>query len=231
MRRRRHYYNTGTPAGYTSEAEEIAREYWELSRTRLRIIRIVSILMIGAAAVALLLAIGVIKTGRNYTEPGIKGFELKDIGELATESATFSMTVPVETAREEEIFGYSFTVPGTKNTHYITYNVLIKAGLDFSEIQMSVDGKEHVIRLKLPKVRILSTEVYFSGREGTSNPLSQLSPEEAEKIRKEVIPDAEKTAKDGDIFDKAKESAQNLIYRLLAGAYDMSVYTVDYQWQ
>ena len=231
MRRRSHYYNMGAPAVYTSEAEEIAREYWQLSRTRLRIIRIVSFLMIAAAVVALLLAIGVIKTGRNYTEPGVTGFELKDIGELATESATFSMTVPVETSREEEIFGYSFTVPGTKNTHYITYNVLIKAGLDFSEIEMSVDGKEHVIRLKLPKIRILSTEVYFSGREGTSNPLSQLSPEEAEKIRKEVIPDAEKTAKDGDIFDKAKESAQNLIYRLLAGAYDMSVYTIDWQWQ
>ena len=228
MQRRKRANMWGT--SYTSEAEEIAREYWQLSRSRLRIIRVVSLLLAGALAVAALLALGIIKTGRSNTEPGVKGFELKDIGELATESATFSMTVPVETYREGQILGYTFTVPGTQNTHYITYSVLVKAGLNFDEIEMSVNEKDRKIRLKMPGIRILSTEVYFAGREGTSNPLSSLPPEEAENIRKDVVPDAEKTAKERGTLEKAAESAESLINRLLAGAYDMNEYTVEYQW-
>lgn len=215
---------------YTSETEEIAREYWKLSRNRLWIIRVVAIVAVAAVAVAALLALGVIGTGGAKTAPGVKGFQLKDIGELATESATFSMTVPVETYREEALFGFTFQVPGTKNTYYITYNVLVKAGLDFSNVEMQADDSARKITLKMPDIRILSTEVYFANREGTSNPLSSLPPEEAEKIRAEVVPDAEKTAKERGITDKAKASAESLITRLLAGAYDMNVYTVEYVW-
>ena len=229
------YYQSPAPGyGYAAvspgEAEEIAREYWKLSRNRLWIIRIVGILAIAAVAVAALFALGVLKAGGLKSEPGVKGFELKDIGELATESATFSMTVPVETYREEQIFGYSFTVPGTKNTHFITYNALVKAGLDFSQVEMKADDAAKKITLKMPEIRVLSTEVYFAGREGGDNPLSMLPPEEAEQIRKDVVPDAEKTAREGGTLDRARESAESLISRLLAGAYDMNVYTVEYQW-
>ncbi len=219
----------GTPqvsVVYPDEAEERAREYWQLSRSRLRMIRALGLLAVAAVVMTALFAFGVIRTGVAAARPAVTEFELKDIGELATEAASLSIIQPVESSRT--IGGIE--LPGSRNTYNLTYVLVLKAGLDFDRIVLQVDGKAHTITLKMPEVRILSAEAYLSAWEGGDNVLSQLTPEEIEGARNKVIEKAGQTAVERGTLEKARENAEKLISGLLAGGYDLTEYTIRYQW-
>ena len=224
-----YYQNPVTPqvsAVYSGEAEERAREYWQLSRSRLRMIRVLGALMIAAVALTVLFALGVIRTGSAGSGAAVTEFELRDIGELATEAASITIVQPVKSSRT--IGGIE--LPGSQNTYNLTYALVLKAGLDFDQIVLKVDGQAHTITLKMPEVRILSAEAYLAAWEGGDNALSQLTPEEIEGARSRVIEKAGQTALERGTLDKAKANAEKLISGLLAGGYDMNTYTVTYQW-
>ena len=79
------------------------------------------------------------------------GFE--DIGELATQAAYCTEVNVTEGARE--LFG--LTIPFTQSKYVYSYDVVIKAGLDFGEIDWTVG--EDTITVRLPEIRILSSEI------------------------------------------------------------------------
>ena len=79
------------------------------------------------------------------------GFE--DIGELATQAAYCTEVNVTEGARE--IFG--LTIPFTQSKYVYSYDVVIKAGLDFGDIDWTVG--EDTITVRLPEIRILSSEI------------------------------------------------------------------------
>ena len=218
---------TGWVPGYSAGAEEAARAYWKLSRSRLRIIRIVGFLAIAAIAAAVLFALGIIPTGRSGNGFQVTEFRLKDIGELATEAASLSVVQPVEAYRKVGPFELS----GSRTTYHLQFSLAVKAGLDFDQIVLHVDPGRHVITVTMPEVRILEgTDAYLSGRSDNMNPLTQLQPEEIEGARDAVMKKAENIAAERGILEKAKENAERLISGLLAGGYDMSVFKVEYQW-
>ena len=73
------------------------------------------------------------------------GFE--DIGELATQAAYCTEVNVTEGARE--LFG--LTIPFTQSKYVYSYDVVIKAGLDFGEIDWTVG--EDTITVRLPEIR------------------------------------------------------------------------------
>ena len=213
------------PAAYAAEAEQRAREYWELSRSRLRTLKIIGILLIAAVALTVLFALGVIRPARFGDGAVVTEFKLKDIGELATEAASLSIVQPVEVSRKVGV-----ELPGSKSRYDLTFALVVKAGLDFDQVVLQVDGSKHEIKVKMPAIRILSPEAYLSARTGGENPFSQLTPEEIEEARKKVIEKAETVAYERGTLIAARENAEKLISGLLAGGYDLNDYKIAYEW-
>ena len=79
------------------------------------------------------------------------GFE--DIGELATQTAYCTEVNVTDASRE--LFGMK--IPFTQSKYIYSYDIEIKAGFDFTEIEWDVNGS--TIEVRLPEAKILSSEV------------------------------------------------------------------------
>ena len=81
------------------------------------------------------------------------GFE--DMGELATQAAYCTMVEDTEAARD--LFGVE--IPFTQSRLIYSYDVIVRAGLDFEQIEWSVDDPNKVIEVKLPEIKVLNSEL------------------------------------------------------------------------
>ena len=79
------------------------------------------------------------------------GFE--DIGELATQVAYSTQLSLTDDSREL----YGFKIPFTQSKYIYSYDVVIKAGFDFGDIEW--EENENIIEVKLPEMKILSSEL------------------------------------------------------------------------
>ena len=102
-------------------------------------------------AVIAALIFGVTKYFQTQSKTTKIGFE--DIGELATQSAYCTEVNVTEAARE--LFG--ITIPFTQSKYIYSYDIVIKAGFDFNEIEWSESG--NTIEVRLPEAKILSSEI------------------------------------------------------------------------
>ena len=154
-------------------------------------------------------------------------FGLENIGELATQAGYFTMVQTINKARE--ILGWN--IPLTESNYVYGYDGTIKAGIDFADVQMVVDEKNHLIRITFPEFRILSTEIkddsFVLYNDGT-NPFTSLKLEDVQKSNAQLKKEAMKTAIDNGILESARTNAEMLIRGFLAGAYDLSVYTIEF---
>ena len=114
--------------------------------------RLLGFLLVLAIAAAVLLGTGIIRTG---ITANITAFGLKDIGELATQSGYFTSVQTIQSNRE--LFGIE--IPLSRSNYIFSYDGTIKAGLDFGDIVVEVDDLQRKIKIKLPEIRILSTEI------------------------------------------------------------------------
>ena len=82
-------------------------------------------------------------------------FGLKNIGELATQAGYFTTVQTISKSRD--VLG--IVVPGTQSNYVYSYDGVIKAGINFEELDISVDDLRHEITIRFPEFRILSTEI------------------------------------------------------------------------
>lgn len=209
----------GMSVMYTSEAEQIAREYWELSRNRMWIIRVLCVLLAAAIAVGALSVLGIFPKGGSGSKHKVGEFELRNIGELATQAAYY--TGEKNLTIERSVIA--------KDTYTFFYTAEIKAGLDFGQIEMQVDEKTHEIRLKMPEIRILGKSLEEFRQEDGNKAMTQPTSQEINDVREAALADAERIAIDRNILVKARENAEDMIRKLLSGGYDMEVYTIVFQ--
>ena len=94
--------------------------------------------------------IGLRKTIFSDSQTTKIGFE--DIGELATQSAYCTQVNVTDSSRE--LFGAK--IPFTQSKYIYSYDVVVKAGFDFEEIEWSKNDK--TIEVKLPEAKILLDE-------------------------------------------------------------------------
>lgn len=152
------------------------------------------------------------------------GFE--DIGELATQAGYTTNISLIDESRT--LFGVE--IPFTQSKYIYSYDVEIKAGIDFGKIKWSINGK--TINVKLPETKILGTPTIkpnsFKVYHEDESIFKQIKLEDQNKAMTKLIEEAEKTALNNGILENAEENAKVLVTGFFAQEYNLDEYEVKF---
>lgn len=180
-------------------------------------------------ALVVVLAITVVGLGfkvSHTTESKTTKLGFEDIGEFATQSAY--CTEVSATANARKLFGHN--LPFTQSNIVFSYDVVIKAGYDFSAITWDVH--DTTITVKLPEVKVLSCEVKedsfkkYVEDESIFTPFTLDDNNNAMKALKET---AQKDAIANGLYENARSNAETMLTTFFSSAYDMDQYTIEFQ--
>lgn len=153
------------------------------------------------------------------------GFE--DIGELATQTAYCTQVNVTEAARE--LFGVE--IPFTQSKYIYSYNVILKAGLDFQEIKWKADDAAKTIKVWLPEMEILSAEPdmdSFNLYLEDESIFRQIRMEENHEALKDMVENARKDAISNGLLEEAKENAKTILSAFFDSQYDLNEYKIQF---
>lgn len=182
-----------------------------------------TIVLIAAAIIIVFLAV------RNSLSNDRKtaSLQFKDIGELATQSAYCTVVNKTDAART--LFGR--TIPFTQSTYVYSYDVEIKAGFDFSEIDWSLNEATSAIEVKLPEVRTLSKEIDLDSFQvylEDESVFRQIRLEETNNAIAALQQQAEDDAIENGLYENARVNAEALLRSFFASAYDLEKYELKF---
>ena len=95
-----------------------------------------------------------------------------------------------------------------------------------------MDDLQRKIRIKLPEIKILSTEIdegSFKLYNESENILTPLRMSDVNQALTELKAKARETAEAHGIMENARENAKVLIRGFLAGCYDLTLYSVEFE--
>ena len=151
------------------------------------------------------------------------GFE--DMGELATQAAYCTMVEDTEAARD--LFGVE--IPFTQSRLIYSYDVIVRAGLDFEQIEWSVDEPNKIIEVKLPEIRVLNSELdteSFKLYLEDESIFRRISMEENNDSMIEMEENARRQAVGNGLLDEARANAEAILRSFFAGVYDLEKYEI-----
>lgn len=173
-------------------------------------------MIIPTAIVAAVLAIMLgITTNLQTTNKATK-LRFNDIGELATQEAY--VTVVDTESKSQTIFGTK--IPFTQTKYIYSYDAIVKAGINFSDIKYNVKSKE--IEVIMPEIKIFSTELDLESLKvyhEQNNVFTKITMKEKNDNLKKLKETAKKTAIENGIKKQAKENAEKLIIQLFKQEY------------
>ena len=152
------------------------------------------------------------------------GFE--NIGELATQAAYSTQISIIDDSREL----YGVTIPFTQSKNIYSYDVIIKAGFDFKDIEW--EENENVIEVKLPEMKILSSELdlesykAYHEEESIFNQITQIDNNEAMKNLQKT---AEEDAVANGLFENARTNAETILTSFFRSKYDLEEYEIVFK--
>ena len=160
-----------------------------------------------------------------YEEKTTKiGFE--DIGELATQVAYCTEVNVTDASRE--MFGVK--IPFTQSKYIYSYDVIIKAGFDFTEIKWSI--KENTIVVRLPKAKVLSSEIdpdSFKLYHEDESIFREITMTENNEAMKNMQKNAKKDAIANGLLENARSNAETILTGYFASAYDLEEYEIKFK--
>lgn len=182
-------------------------------------------LIVGCVILALFAA-GMLSM-RSYYETKFKttklGFE--DIGELATQECRTTQVNSTTAARE--LFGVQ--IPFTQSRYIYSYDVVLKAGYDFSAVTWEVT--DTAITVHLPEARVLSCEldldsfqVYYENE----SVFRHITMEENNQAMADLKTNAQNDAIANGLLNNARDNAETILTAFFAQAYDLSEYTLTF---
>lgn len=179
-----------------------------------------------AAIIAVLLAVlltawGVSSYFQAQSKTTTLGFE--NIGQLVTQSASCTEVNVIEADRK--LFG--MTIPFTQSKYIYSYDIEIKAGMDFSKVEWQVD--DHTIRVKLPPCEVLSNEIdldSFQVYHEKESIFKQIHLEENNQALGEMKQQAQADAIENGLLKNAQSNAQAILRGFFSKAYDLSEYDI-----
>ncbi len=153
---------------------------------------------------------------------------LKDMGVLITEEYYFTQVEDYTSVKK--IFK---VIPSESNVVF-SYDGIVTAGIDCSEISVKKDEEGKVITVTLPKSDVQQIDIDFdsfklySEKEGMWNKMSfedyNLSMVEFEK-------DAKDKALSKGILERADERAESVIANFIKGILNDDTYTIKFEWR
>lgn len=152
------------------------------------------------------------------------GFE--DIGELATQSVYCTEVNVTDASRK--LFGVD--IPFIRSKYIYSYDIVIKAGYDFEEIEWEADGT--TIKVKLPEARVLSSDIdmdsfkLYHEDESVFRQITMTENNDAIKTMKEK---AEKDSIAKGLLDNARSNAETILTGFFANAYDLKEYEIVFE--
>ena len=153
------------------------------------------------------------------------GFE--NIGELATQVA-YCTEVNV-TEDSQNLWGIE--IPFTQSKIIYSYNVEVKAGLNFEDITWSVDETNSIIRVNLPEIRILDSSIIldsFQLYHEDESIFRHITLEENIEALKQLELKAENTAVSNGLLENARLNAETILTGFFANEYDPKIYTIEF---
>ena len=186
-------------------------------------------LAIGAAvlvALAVVLTLGLSSIFNHEEKPTKLGFE--DIGELATQAAYTTIVEDTDVSRE--LFGVS--IPFTQSKLIYSYDVVVKAGLDFDQVKWTVS--ENKIKVEMPEIRILSSEIQFDSFQTYYENESIFRPvkiDENNQAIQEMVKKAETTAVENGLLENARENAEMMIKGFIYQNFDSHEYQLSFTYE
>lgn len=205
----------------------MSRQSGEQERVRFQFIKkyLANKIFFGVLIAAALAAVafGVGKSVSSDAKTTKIGFE--NLGELATQAAYCTEVNVTEASRD--LFGV--TIPFTRSKYVYSYDVVIKAGFDFGKIEWSVN--ETTIEVKLPEIRILSSELdmdsfkLYHEEESIFRPITLAENNDA---MANLIQSAEENAKANGLLDNALTNAKTILTGFFANAYDLKKYEIKF---
>ena len=154
---------------------------------------------------------------------------LNGIGELATEEYYFTQVETYDSTKSAQLFNITFDIPLTRTRFIYSYDGVIKAGVDFTKIEVEKDDLRRVITVTLPKSHILSTEIDFDSFELYDEQQSIFNPVSVRDVNdtnRAMMQTAEKDALAKGLLDRADKNAETLVKNFLRGGYDVREYAV-----
>ncbi len=181
-----------------------------------------------AIAIALIIVGLVIGSKTSFTtESKTTNLSFEDIGQLATQEAYATEVNHTEDART--FFGIE--IPLTKSKQVYSYDVIIKAGFNFEQIQPAIDHDKKMITVQMPEPQVLSNEIVedslkvYVEDESIFKKITLEDTSEARKIMKE---NAEKSAIEKGLFKSAKANAETLLEAFIRENEDFNEYQIKF---
>ena len=144
---------------------------------------------------------------------------LRNIGEIATQSAHYKNVQVIENARE--IWGVQ--IPFTQSRYIFSYDGVIKAGMDFSEIDVQTDDSSKTFTVTMPDIQIFSNEIDANSLKVYDEQRNIFTPlyldyvnESLQKLKDE----SQEEAVANGILEEARENARTLIKAFLHGIHE-----------
>lgn len=143
------------------------------------------------------------------------------LGELVTAEYDYTSVASETSSKNIKIKDKDIVIPMTKAGFVFSYDGVIKAGINFEEIEVSVDDSKKKIIVKLPEAKIISSELNddsFQLYDEKNSLFNQISVSDVTKSTAELKEESEKRAIKKGLLDNANENAELLIRNLLESA-------------
>ena len=164
-------------------------------------------------------------------EAAVARLRLQEIGELATQAAYFTGIDTIDDNRVVRLIGKEINVPFTNTKIIYSYDGVIKAGMDFSGIDFTVDEANKVIRVTLPEAHILSNEIDSNSLKVYDEKHSAFTLIRVERFGESIAAlkaEAEKNAISKGLLTEARRNAETLLSGFLSAGFDMNEYSLQF---
>lgn len=152
--------------------------------------------------------------------------EFENIGELATQTAYSTQLGVIDDSREL----YGVTIPFTNSKYIYSYDVVIKAGFDFGDIEWNENN--NVIEVKLPKAKILSSELdlnSFKIYHENESVFNQITITENNEAMKKLQKTAEENAVANGLLENARDNSETILKIFFSNKYDLEKYEIVFK--
>lgn len=150
---------------------------------------------------------------------------MKNIGKLSTAEYTFTHVEKVNS--QKEIKG--FKIPFTKNSFIYSYDGMITAGIDFTEIDIQKDDASKKISVILPEVKIHSSELdetSFKLYDESNNIFNPIKVSDVADSFKHLKETEEEKAINKGLIERAKKNAISMVENFMHGSYNVTDYSI-----
>ena len=193
-------------------------------KMKILLILLTLLLICGAVLAAFLCGL---RQASQAAEPQITGdllaSQLRSVQELVTVSYYYTNMGRFE----NQLDFYGWKVPFTTKSFIVSYDGVIKAGVDLEQLQVSIGGGE--VTVTLPESRIISHEIPEDSLEvfdESDNLFNHITIEDYTAFTQDQKSAMEQRAVDGGLLDRANQEARTAVDSLLRIMPGLEEYTL-----